>query len=212
MSVFEGRESRTERATGRAEPLVANAVLATLIFVMCEIMLFEGLISAFTIVRTSSLGAWPPPGQPRLPLEETAINTAALLLSGVVLWYAERAFKRDPASAQRPLLLTIGLGTFFVAFQGAEWMALVREGLTLTSSNHGSFFYLIVGTHALHAIAALVALAAAFGLLRRGRLPHLARPGDGQAHARRDAARRVLQDRGVLLYVRPQVLLHARHA
>ena len=171
MSVFEGGESRAERATGRAEPLVANAVLATLIFVMCEIMLFAGLISAFTIVRTSSLGMWPPPGQPRLPLEETAINTAALLLSGVVLWYAERAFKRDPASAQRPLLLTIGLGTFFVAFQGAEWMALIREGLTLTSSNHGSFFYLIVGTHALHAIAALVALAAAFGLLRRGRLP-----------------------------------------
>ena len=33
---------------------------------------------------------------------------------------------------------------------------MLAQGLTLTSSTLGSFFYLIVGTHALHAIAALV--------------------------------------------------------
>jgi len=40
------------------------------------------------------------------------------------------------------------LGAFFVVGQGLEWLALLRHGLTLTSSQLGSFFYLIVGLHA----------------------------------------------------------------
>lgn len=155
---------------GVREPLVSNAVLGTVIFVVAEVMFFAGMISAFTIVRTASLGAWPPPGQPRLPIEETAFNTAALLASAVLLYLAHRAFGRDPASASRPLLAAIGLGAFFVVFQGFEWLALIREGLTLTSSNHGSFFYLIVGTHALHAVVSLGFLAGTWLLLRAGRL------------------------------------------
>ena len=171
MSFFVGRqEGRDARPAGRREPLVSNAVMGTLIFVMCEIMLFAGLISAFMIVRTAALGAWPPLGQPRLPFEETAINTAALLLSGVLLWVAHRLYKQDPDRATWTLLASIGLGAFFVIFQGVEWVALIREGLTLTSSNHGSFFYLIVGLHALHAVAALVVLTAVWLLLQRQRL------------------------------------------
>jgi heme/copper-type cytochrome/quinol oxidase subunit 3 len=43
-------------------------------------------------------------------------------------------------------------------FQGYEWVRLIGFGLTMTSSTYGAFFYLIVGAHALHAIAALLAL------------------------------------------------------
>ena len=46
----------------------------------------------------------------------------------------------------------------FLLVQGAEWMALLGQGLTLASSAHSSFFYLIVGTHAVHAAAAVIAL------------------------------------------------------
>ena len=142
----------------RPPPLISNAALGTLIFVIIEAMLFAGFISAFLIVKTQSLGAWPPPGQPRLPVEDTAINSAALLLSGILLLFANRAFSRAPRAAGIPLLACIVLGTFFVGAQGVEWLALIREGLTLTSSNHGSFFYLIVGMHAAHAVAALIVL------------------------------------------------------
>jgi heme/copper-type cytochrome/quinol oxidase subunit 3 len=68
------------------------------------------------------------------------------------------------------LLASIGLGAFFVIFQGVEWVALIREGLTLTSSHHGSFFYLIVGLHALHAVGAITVLAWVWLRLQRGRL------------------------------------------
>ena len=96
------------------------------------------------------------------------MNTAALLLSGVFLFLAQRAYTRDRSRALRPLGISLLLGAFFVLFQGAEWVALVREGLTLTSSTMGSFFYLIVGMHALHAVAALGLLGHTWLRLRQG--------------------------------------------
>ena len=151
----------------RRTALVPNAVMGMLIFVFMEVMFFAGLISAFAIIRSRS-PVWPLPDQPRLPLEETAFNTAALLLSGVLLYVTRRTYQRDPRRARSPLLLVILLGVFFVVFQGVEWVALIGEGLTVTSSNLGSFFYLIVGLHALHAVVALLLLTYTWLLLRRG--------------------------------------------
>ena len=148
-------------------PVVSNAVLGMLVFVLTEVMFFAGMISAFAIFKASA-PLWPPPGQPRLPVGETAFNTAALLVSGVFVALAWVRFQRDRAAALRPLGIGLLLGAFFVAFQGVEWVALIREGLTLTSSNLGSFFYLIVGMHALHAVAALGLLAYTWLRLRRG--------------------------------------------
>jgi cytochrome c oxidase subunit 3 len=141
--------------------------MAMLIFVAAELMFFAGMISAFTIIRSSSL-VWPPPDQPRLPIGETAINTAALLASGAFLYRAQRTFARSRERARRPLLVAMLLGAFFVVFQGAEWVSLIRQGLTLTSSTLGGFFYLIIGMHALHAVVALGVLAYTWLLLRRG--------------------------------------------
>jgi cytochrome c oxidase subunit III len=148
-------------------PLVPNGVMGMLIFVATETMLFAGMISAFTIIKSSSL-VWPPPDQPRLPVGQTAVNTAALLLSGVALWFAQRSFARGADRARKPLLAAMLLGAFFVVFQGVEWVALIRQGLTLTSSNLGAFFYLIVGLHALHAVVALGILTYTWVRLQRG--------------------------------------------
>ena len=49
-------------------------------------------------------------------------------------------------------------------------MALIGEGLTASSSLHGGFFYLIIGTHALHAIGALTALAFCYVKLLQNKL------------------------------------------
>jgi heme/copper-type cytochrome/quinol oxidase subunit 3 len=154
-------------AESQRTPIVPNGVLGMLIFVAAEAMIFAGMISAFTIFRSSAL-VWPPPDQPRLPVEETLINTAALLASGGFLYLAQRTYLRDRERARRPLLVAMLLGAFFVVFQGAEWVALIRQGLTVTSSTLGSFFYLIVGLHGLHAVAALGVLAYTWWLLQRG--------------------------------------------
>jgi len=153
----------------RPRPILPSPVLGTLIFVIAEMMMFAGLMSAFSIVKAGALG-WPPPGQPRLPVEATAFNTAVLLASAVFLFVSNRAYTRDRNLAKRPLFCAIGLGAFFVLFQGYEWISLIRQGLTLTSSNHGSFFYLIVGMHGLHAIAGLMVLGRAGLKLSNGLL------------------------------------------
>ncbi len=155
----------------RAPAIAPSGVVGMLILVLTEIMFFAGLLSAFTITRaTAVMNMWPPPGQPRLPVEETMINTAALLLSGAVLAFGHWRFKRSPEQVKGPLIGALVLGTTFVALQGAEWVALLAQGLTLTSSSHGAFFYVIVGTHGLHAVAAIIGLGYVLVRALQGRL------------------------------------------
>lgn len=149
-----------------------SATLGMALFVFAEIMLFSGFISAYAIVQGSAMpGMWPPPDQPRLPIERTALNTLALIASGVLLFVGGRRFRRSGAAAAQPWMLgALSLGAAFVLFQGLEWVALLRHGLTLTSSQLGSFFYVIIGTHGLHAVAAIVALAWSVLAMRARRL------------------------------------------
>jgi cytochrome c oxidase subunit 3 len=143
----------------KGENLLPDGVLGMLLFIFTEAMLFAGFISAFIIVKSQAAGQmWPPFGQPRLPAEETAVNTAALLVSGLVLGFAQFAFRKSSRQAVLPFAVSILLGLFFVGFQGVEWAQLLGQGLTIQSSTYGAFFYLIVGAHALHAVGALAAL------------------------------------------------------
>ncbi len=161
-------------------PRIRTAVAGMMIFVGTEVMFFAGLVSAFVIARSHAVG-WPPPGQPRLPVLATALNTLVLLASGAALASTGRAsatlFGRH--RVRRRLALAVGLGALFVAVQGVEWVRLLAFGLTMRSSQYGSFFYLIVGMHAVHAVAALAAL-----LHARMRLTHGALSADAFAAVR----------------------------
>jgi cytochrome c oxidase subunit III len=155
----------------KAAPVVPSAVLGMLFFVVAEVMLFSGLLSAFTISKGGALpGTWPMPGQPRLPAEATMLNTALLLLSGGVLLLAHRLHRKQSKVAHWVMLSAWALGASFVALQGVEWAALLRAGMTLTSSPLAGFFYIIVGGHALHALGALAALFMAWVHMARGTL------------------------------------------
>lgn len=147
------RRREPPRSTARTQ-LVPSSVLAMLIFVITELMFFAGFISAFTIMRGSAV-IWPPLDQPRLPIGETAFNSGLLIASGLALYFAGRSFRARPDVARKVMLVAIALGAGFVLLQGREWVQLLAQGLTLRSSALGSFFYLIVGTHALHAMVAL---------------------------------------------------------
>ncbi len=164
-------ESRIAPAAPDPTKRLPNSVLGVIIFVVCEIMFFAGLMSAHTIAKATVLGGvWPPVGQPRLPVEHTAFNTAILLLSGALLLVASRRARDGYERALPYLAGAIAMGIAFVLLQGVEWVALLREGLTMTSSAHGAFFYLIVGAHALHAVVAIAVLTAIYFPMRRGTL------------------------------------------
>ena len=154
----------------RRPAVASNAVVGMAIFLAAEIMFFGALISAFTITRISTPGAWPPPGQVRLPIEATGVKTGVLIASGVALYRAQRHGQATARGAAKMLGVALGLGAAFVLFQGWEWVQLIREGLTMRSGPAGSFFYLLVGAHALHAVAGLIALAVARGKALRDAL------------------------------------------
>ncbi len=143
-----------------------------LMFVACEVMFFLGLISAHWIAR-SSLDAWPPAGQPRLPVVSTLANTLVLFASGAFLTRANLRFRLSGRilTCRKWFGMSLATGLLFVLVQGSEWVRLLHFGLTLRSSMYGSFFYLIVGAHAVHAIAALILMATVWLSLRRGVMP-----------------------------------------
>ena len=140
----------------RAEAIAPDGVVGMLLFMATEIMFFAGLISAFTIAKAGQ-PIWPMPGAPVFPVALTAFNTSLLFASGIILYYSNRAYKKhDTERCAKLLLYSLLCGSSFVILQGIEWYRLLSHGFTMTSSQQGAFFYLIIGIHALHAIVALV--------------------------------------------------------
>jgi heme/copper-type cytochrome/quinol oxidase subunit 3 len=159
-------------ATGirvESDPPVSNTRLAMIVLIAGESMLFAGLIGMYLVFRLSAR-AWPPPDLPRLPLGVTWLNTAILFGSLLPLSRALGAVRRDhQAVTTRGVTVTTLLGTLFLAVQGAEWLRLVRHGLTLQSGTYGATFYVLIGCHAAHVLAAVLWLAVVALMARRGR-------------------------------------------
>jgi heme/copper-type cytochrome/quinol oxidase subunit 3 len=89
----------------------------------------------------------------------TAVITAFLHASGVALWQAGVAFTAQRRERARSLYLAATLmGAFFVTVQGYEWVRLLSVGMTIKAGVFASLFYLLIGSHALHAVSAVVAL------------------------------------------------------
>ncbi|MBM3262810.1 MAG: heme-copper oxidase subunit III [candidate division Zixibacteria bacterium] len=138
---------------------LSTDVLGMLIFIASEATLFAVLIVAFAVAR-SGQPEWPPPGQPRLPVLVTSLNTLVLLFSGYTLYRAWRDVHAGYVySFHRWIGITAFLGMTFLCVQGYEWISLLGYGLTATANLYGAMFYTLVGAHALHvAIAAVLLL------------------------------------------------------
>ena len=119
-----GGQSRPE-----SEPKISNSALGMIAFIGTELMFFAALISAFLII-SSAAEAWPPEGQPRLPIYVTALNSLVLFASGWMMFKAYQSFKATSFSEGTSKLVktTMWLGIIFVAVQGIEWIRLLSYG------------------------------------------------------------------------------------
>jgi cytochrome c oxidase subunit 3 len=150
-------------------PIGSNAWLAVLVFLGAEAMFFAGLIGAYLVFRVGS-PIWPPPFQPRLPIDVTGVNTVILLASAVTMRLGIRAVSAGNVRKMIRLLgLTASLGAAFLAIQGYEWFRLIQFGLTVSSSVYGGLFYILIGFHGLHVVGALIWLLVVFALAKQGR-------------------------------------------
>lgn len=151
------------------KPFISSGMLAILMLIASESMLFSGLIGSFLIFRLSA-PFWPPPALPRLPIEVTWINTFVLLASAVTMTLALRAVHHSRQRLlRRYLLATLALGVTFLAVQGSEWVRLVAHGLKLSSGAYGGTFYILIGCHGAHVTAGVIWLACVVWLALGGR-------------------------------------------
>ena len=121
------------------------------------LMMFAGLTSAYIVKRNQA--NWQTFDLPQL----FWYSTAAIVLSSITIFLAEKAFKHREMSKYRSLLsATVILGVLFIVFQLLGFQQLWAKGITLQANVSYSFLYVIVGLHAAHVLGGLIALVLLF--------------------------------------------------
>jgi cytochrome c oxidase subunit 3 len=138
-----------ERGASRRTSLIGLVVM------MCaSVMTFAALASAL-VVRRGMGNDWT-----KMPLPWILWpNTAALLISSVVLDTARRLLNRGKRVAFNWVWCAgTLLGACFLAGQIIAWRQLNAEGYFVAGNPSNGFFYIMTWTHAAHAIGGLLAL------------------------------------------------------
>jgi cytochrome c oxidase subunit III len=143
--------------------------VGTIVWLSSELMFFAALFAMYFTIRSVDKGQgehWP---MAHLDLKLATVNTTVLLLSSVTcqlgVFAVERGQIRRTAriwnvsrwGLREWYVLTFVMGLYFVSGQGYEYLALIKDHVTLQSSNYGSVFYLTTGFHGLHVTGGLVA-------------------------------------------------------
>ena len=153
----------------KQKKIASDGVIGMIFVLATEAMFFAGLISAY-IVNRAGATVWPPVGQPRLPIEITAVNTLVLIASAVAMYLFRKKIKAKSYMGRHSntlLVSSIILGFTFLAVQGSEWVRLLGFGLTTHSSIYGAFFYTLIGMHATHMLVGLSLLFYLLGSLKK---------------------------------------------
>ena len=131
--------------------------VGTIVWLSSELMFFAGLFAIYFTARAHSGGAWPPPPT-ELNLYQAVPVTLVLIASSFTCQMGVFAAERgDVFGLRRWYVITLLMGTFFVAGQAYEYYNLITEGTTLASSSYGTVFYLATGFHGLHVTGGLIA-------------------------------------------------------
>lgn len=172
-----GRLRAVDEPPPTERPVIPNIVFGTLIFIGSEVMFFGALLSAFLVLRAGQ-GGWPPPGQPRLPMGLTLVNTAVLLASGYTMLRAQRAIRAgDLGGLVNWLWITLGLGALFLVVQGTEWIRMLAFGLDAGGNLYAAIFYTVIATHGAHVLGGLAVLLFVWRRAREGRYRATAHDG-----------------------------------
>jgi cytochrome c oxidase subunit III len=131
--------------------------VGTIIWLSSELMFFAGLFAMYFTARARATEGWPPePTHLNLPyaLTFTIILVASSVTCQLGVFAAEQG---NVYGLRRWFAITFVMGLTFVLGQGYEYIQLVEEGTSISSSTYGSVFYLTTGFHGLHVIGGLIA-------------------------------------------------------
>jgi cytochrome c oxidase subunit 3 len=122
-------------------------------FLLSESIIFVSFFVTYALLRWKNPD-WFPPGVSGLDVPRAAINTAILVSSSAMIYFAERALDRHKLVQFRRLwLLTIAMGVIFLIGQAIEWRNMP---FGLDAGLAGATFYLLTGFHGLHVFTGVI--------------------------------------------------------
>jgi cytochrome c oxidase subunit 3 len=139
--------------SSRVEP----QLLAMLLFIISEIMVFGAFFTAYFFIRVVNGDHWFPFQGHSLPVAVAGTNTAILVSSSFTLHWAESSIKRgNRFGLKAGILSTFLLGCTFLFVQINEY---VHIGFSPQNFAQGSIFYGLTGLHGAHVFIGLTLLA-----------------------------------------------------
>lgn len=94
-----------------------------------------------------------------LDIRSTGVFSILLFSSSFTFWRAEVCYRKGNLKQLKGwLLLTIVLGGIFLFGQGREYLSLLNNHVTLSSSIFGTSFFTLTGFHGLHVFAGLIVI------------------------------------------------------
>ena len=128
------------------------------VFVVVESLVFTSYFCIYLYARTQHEQAFLE-AQSALALGLGVVTTTVLLTSSwAIAGCVERTRAGDYAAARRKALVTVGLGATFLALKIAEWVHLIRDGHTFTSSDFMQHYFFLTSIHAVHLVIGFVVL------------------------------------------------------
>jgi cytochrome c oxidase subunit III len=143
--------------------------VGTIVWLSSELMFFAALFAMYFTIKSIDTGLgqrWP---QATLDYPLATANTIVLILSSVTCQMGVFAVERGQIGRLGSIfdvrrwglrewyVLSFIMGLYFVLGQGYEYLSLIRDGVTISSSNYGSVFFLTTGFHGLHVSGGLIA-------------------------------------------------------
>ena len=134
---------------------LAPVQLGLLLVIAAETVLFGTLLSAFLFVRSTTAAPYENAGLLRLALP--ILNTLVLIASA---WVA-RSANRAALSGRRDVLRNALLSAFFLGgiFVAGQILEFSRSGMRPAGPALGGMYFALIGFHAAHVVAGMVALA-----------------------------------------------------
>ena len=142
--------------TTRPQPRLDASLTALLVILASETIFFGTLILAYLFMRSGQTN-WPFANASLSELLLPGLNTLVLVISAVTAWRASRFIQQnDRAGLQSGLTITLLLGLLFVVGQVTEF---THSGLQISDAGFGGVYFALIGFHAVHVLAGVVALA-----------------------------------------------------
>lgn len=134
---------------------IPSGKLGMWVFLASEVMLFGAFISSYIVLRMGS-PIFGVPSEEILGRPLATLNTAVLITSSFTMVMALASIQQDRVKAfVTYMAVTIALGFVFLGIKSFEYSHKIHEGLTISSSLFGSFYFTMTGLHALHVIGGL---------------------------------------------------------